>query len=80
MCTTCMQCPKRPEKGIRSLGTGVTLVSYNSHMSIGFELNRGSLQEKQVHLGAEPSLQPSPSPMPFELESVVEEARWIMEG
>lgn len=71
MCTTCIQCPQKPEKVIRSLGTRVTLVSHNSHVSVGFELNPDFLQEKQV---------PPTSPRPSEHESVVEGAPWIVEG
>lgn len=53
-------CQKR---GSDPLELELDLWAHNSHVGVGFELNPGSLQEKQVHLSA--VLQPSPLPRAF---------------
>lgn len=54
-CTTCVQCLRRPDKGVRSLGTGILsgLV-----LLYGFwDSNLDSLEEQPVFLTAEPSVE-----------------------
>lgn len=49
------ECPQESEEGVRSLGTGVTDDCEPPHWC--WELNPGPLQEQQVLLTAESSLQ-----------------------
>ena len=56
LCTTCMQCPQRPEEGSKSLGTGV--IGSCEPPCRCWEPNSGLLEEKLVVLIAEPSLFP----------------------
>ena len=51
LCSTCIQCLKRPEKGFGSSRTIYELIGRCQ------ELNVGLLQEQQVLLTTEPSLQ-----------------------
>lgn len=56
VCTTYIQCPRRPEESARSHGTGVT-DSYELPRGC-WELNPGSLKDQSMFLSAELSLQP----------------------
>jgi hypothetical protein len=54
--TECIQCPQRPEEGVRSLGTGVR-DSYELPCGC-WELNLGPPEKQPVLLRAEPSFWP----------------------
>ena len=58
MCNIYIQCLQRPEEGTGSSGAGVT---NGCELPCGCrELNPGPLEEQQVLLTDEPSLQPHP--------------------
>lgn len=53
LCTLCVQCSQKPEEGVKSSGTGVT-----DGCERAGKVNPSLLQEQQMLLTAEPSVQP----------------------
>lgn len=59
LCTTCLQCPCKPEEGVGSPGTGGP--DAYELLCRSWELNTGPLGEQPVLVTTEPSLQPKQS-------------------
>jgi hypothetical protein len=57
MCSMCMQYPQRPDEGIKSPGSRVT-VGWKPSDARCWVLNMGSLEEQKMFLNAESYLQP----------------------